>query len=125
MFENGLNVLSQEIKEDDIFEICKIFDDNTKDDEVMFRLIHLMELFSSEKAFELTVLGLSNMLTTALNWAKIIIYRCLNDDFSKSMLKETIKNVEPKAQQKVVSLLNLISSEDFERFGTAINYVLN
>ena len=61
-FEEGLELASQAIQEDDISELCSIFDDNTMDDEVMFGLVHLIEIFSSEKAFESTVLGIGKMI---------------------------------------------------------------
>ncbi|MBQ2982996.1 MAG: hypothetical protein IJD58_12905 [Lachnospiraceae bacterium] len=124
-FENSLNKMAEVIKEDDIFELCKVFDDNTRDDEMMFGLIHLIETFSSEKAFENTVLGVVNMMETAMNWAKIIIYRCLNDDFSKDMLKNAIIKADYQVNQSIVSLLYVIKQEDGEKFGSAIDYILN
>ena len=123
-FEEGLNVIVEMLQEEDIPDLCRVFDDNTKDDEVMFGLIHLIELFSSEKAFVYTVLGIANMMVTAPNWAKIIIYRCLNDDFSRSMLKNAITLVEPQVQQLIISLLNGIKREDSEKFGADIDKVL-
>lgn len=124
-FEESLNAISEVIQEEDILDLCKVFDDNTSDDEVMFELIHLIEMFSSERAFQLTVLGVANMMTSAPNWAKIIIYRCLNDDFSRNMLKKAISLVETQVQQVITSLLNVIKTEDFDKFGIAVNEVLN
>lgn len=124
-FEENLNAISKVVKEEDILDLCKVFDDNTKDDEVMFGLIHLIEIFSSEKAFEFTVIGIANMTTSAIGWAKIIIYRCLNNDFSRGMLKKAISFAEFSIQQKVISLLNIIKTEDFDKFGMSINEVLS
>ncbi len=124
-FEEGLNILSEVIQENDIFELCSVFDDNTMDEEVMFGLIHLIELFSSEKAFEFTVLGVSNMKGNAVNWAKIIIYRCLNDDFSRKMLKKAINKVDSKTKQLVYLLLNSIKKEDYNKFGELIDDVID
>lgn len=124
-FEENLNAISKVVKEEDIPDLCKVFDDNTKDDEVMFGLIHLIEIFSSEKAFEFTVIGIANMTTSAIGWAKIIIYRCLNNDFSRGMLKKAISFAEFSIQQKVISLLNIIKTEDFDKFGMSIDEVLS
>lgn len=124
-FEESLNEISEMIQEEDILDLCKVFDDNTRDDEMMFGLIHLIEMFSSERAFELTVLGVVNMMTSAPNWAKIIIYRCLNDDFARNMLRKAISHVEFQVQQSIISLLNVIKTEDFDKFGMAIDEVLN
>lgn len=124
-FEKALSDLSDVIKEEDIPYLCKVFDDNTYDEEMMFGLIHIMELFSSERAFELTIIGIANMLENAINWAKIIIYRCLNDDFSRDMLKIAIKKANVKEKQMVVSLLNTIKCEDNDRFGAVIDTIIN
>lgn len=124
-FEKSLNEISEMIQEEDILDLCKVFDDNTGDDELMFGLIHLIEVFSSERAFELTVLGVVNMMKSAPNWAKIIIYRCLNDDFARNMLKKAINNAESQVKQSIISLLNIIKNEDFNKFGMVIDEVLN
>lgn len=124
-FENSLNEIAQVIEEDDILDLCNVFDDNTKDDEMMFGVIHLIESFSSERAFELTVLGVVNMMESALNWAKIIMYRCLNDDFSRDMLKNAISKMDFQGKQSIEGLLSSIKKEDGDKFGSAIDYVLN
>ena len=103
-FEKALNEISKVVKEEDIPGLCKVFNDNTRNDEVMFGLIHLIEIFSSEKAFGFIVLGVANMLEQASGWAKIIIYRCLNDDFARNMLKNAVNTAELQVQQKIVSL---------------------
>lgn len=124
-FEECLNKVAELIQEEDIVSLCKVFDDDTRDSEMMFGVIHLIEMFSSERAFELTVLGIANMKVSAPDWAKIITYRCLNDDFSRNMLKKTIRVVEPQVQQAVISLLNTIKIEDFDKFGMKVDEVLS
>ena len=124
-FEKALNEISKVVKEEDIPGLCKVFNDNTRNDEVMFGLIHLIEIFSSEKAFGFIVLGVANMLEQASGWAKIIIYRCLNDDFARNMLKNAVNTAELQVQQKIVSLLNVIKEEDFDNFGMAVTEILS
>ncbi|NBI73545.1 hypothetical protein D3Z50_21495 [Clostridiaceae bacterium] len=123
-FEKGLNELSEVIEENDIPKLCMIFDDETKDDEVMFGLLHLIESFSSEKAFRLTVMGVSQMLENTKNWAKIIIYRCLNDNYSRTMLKKAIESVDVQTQKVIKLLLDCIKKEDYNKFGMFIDEVL-
>lgn len=123
-FEKNLNELSEVIEENDILELCTIFDDKTKDDEIMFGLLHLIESFSSERAFRLTVMGVSQMLENARNWAKIVIYRCLNDDYSRAMLKKAIESVDVQTQKVAESLLDCIKKEDYNKFGMFIDDIL-
>ena len=49
LFEGALQALHLNITIDDITEICKAFDDDTKDDEVMFGIIHLIEQLQGEE----------------------------------------------------------------------------
>ena len=123
-FEEGLDMASEAIQEDDISELCSIFDDNTMDDEVMFGLVHLIEIFSSEKAFKSTVLGIGKMIKISPYWARIIIYRCLNDDFSRKMLKNAIDNADTDLKQKIKLLLYDIKNEDYDKFGALIDEIM-
>ncbi len=116
--------LFEVMQEEDIVDLCRVFDDNTGNHEMMFGLIHLIEAFSSEKALEFTVLGVANMTVSAPDWAKIIMYRHLNGENSRKMLKHAISVSEIQTQQIMVSLLNTIKAEDFDRFGTAVDEVI-
>lgn len=124
-FEEGLQAVSSVIQEEDIGELCNIFDDNTRNEEVMFGLIHLIEMFSSERAFELTIISVGKMIKTSPNWARIIIYRCLNDDFSRKMLKKVIGFVDEQTKQVISSLLNSIKEKDGDKFEKLVDEVLS
>ncbi len=43
LFEKAIQELEENIVIDDVYEICNAFFDDTKDDEVMFEIIHLIE----------------------------------------------------------------------------------
>ena len=74
-FEECLNQLTDDFKEDDIVELCQILDDNTMEYEVMFGVIHLLETFSSEEAFASTIVGIVKIKNHSPIWAKTITYR--------------------------------------------------
>ena len=88
IFEENLIELTENFGEDDIIELCQILDDKTDDSEVMFGIIHLLETLSTKQAFINTVIGVVKMKSRSPEWAKIIIRRCLNDEYSAKMLKE-------------------------------------
>ena len=88
IFEENLIELTENFDEDDIIELCQILDDKTDDSEVMFGIIHLLETLSTKQAFINTVIGVVKMKSRSPEWAKIIIRRCLNDEYSAKMLKE-------------------------------------
>lgn len=123
-FEEDLNKLAEEFEEEYIADVCRVFDDNTREHEMMFGLIHLIEAFSSERAFELTVSGVADMTESAIEWAKIIMYRILNHSPSRIKLKKAISVSEDKTQQVITALLNTIKAEDFDRFSEAVDEIL-
>ena len=88
IFEENLIELTENFGEDDIIELCQILDDKTDDSEVMFGIIHLLETLSTKQAFINTVIGVVKMKSRSPEWAKIIIRRCLNAEYSAKMLKE-------------------------------------
>ncbi|MEE0060861.1 MAG: Imm30 family immunity protein [Acutalibacteraceae bacterium] len=124
-FEDISSDLFEVMHEEDIVDLCRVFDDNTDNHEMMFGLVHLIEAFSSDKAFEFTVLGVANMTVTAPEWAKIIMYRCLNHLPSRKMLKKAISVSNIKTQKTIISLLNTIKSDDADRFGIAVDEVID
>lgn len=123
-FEEISCKLFEVMQEDDILALCRVFDDNTNDHEMMFGLVHLIETFSSEKAFQLTVSGIADMNVTAPEWAKIIVYRILNHAPSRQMFKKAVGASDIQTQQIIIALLNTIKSEDSDRFGVAVDEVI-
>ena len=123
-FEEALDKLAEEFEEEYIADVCRVFDDNAREQEMMFGLIHLIEAFSSERAFELTALGVAGMTDTAIEWAKIIMYRILNHSPSRKMLKKAISVSEDKTRQAITNLLNTIKAEESDRFSVAVDEVL-
>ena len=99
-FEENLEVLSESFTEEDIIELCSIFDDRTEDAEVMFGAIHLLETLSSEKAFENTIKGVIDMSYESPEWANIIIYRCLNNEFSVQMINQVKTRLDSKTRDR-------------------------
>ncbi len=125
LFEEALNELACNFGDDDIVELCQVFDDNTMNDEVMFGAIHLLETLSSESAFINTIIGIAKMNIAGHRWAKIIIYRCLNDDYSIEMINRILPNIENESRAVFFNLLDEILKEDAQRFGAAIKKVVS
>ena len=87
-YERNLETLAGSFSEEDIIELCLTFDDKTQSAEIMYSAIHLLETLSSKLAFEKTIIGVVRMFETSPDWASIITYRCLNDEFSVQMIKD-------------------------------------
>ena len=120
-FEECLNQLADDFKEDDIIELCQILDDDTMEFEVMFGVIHLLETLSSEEAFVSTIQGIHKIKKHSPIWAKTITYRCLNDEFSIEMINKILPTLHKEIKDGFYDLLSDIKAEDEQRFGDAIN----
>ena len=103
-YERGLELLAATFSENDIVELCSTFDDRTHNTEVMFSAIHLLETLSSELAFENTIVGVVNIYNTSPEWAKIIVYRCLNDEFSIKMIKTILNRLDNKVRDQFINI---------------------
>ena len=124
IYEYNLELLSENFSENDIIELCSTFEDNTYNSEVMFNAIHLLETLSSESAFENTIIGVVNMFNTSPVWAKIIVYRCLNDESSIQTIKIVYKRLEKKVSEQFKTILEIIKKDDFDRFGKSVDEIL-
>ena len=60
-FEDSLIELEKTIKIDDIYELCKVFYDNTECEEVMFGLVHLIEKFPDNQYLRCIAMCSPNM----------------------------------------------------------------
>ena len=107
IFEENLIELTENFGEDDIIELCQILDDKTDDSEVMFGIIHLLETLSTKQAFINTVIGVVKMKSRSPEWAKIIIRRCLNDEYSAKMLKEIYAILDDEIRIEFSKLLKV------------------
>ena len=65
------------------------------------------------------------MFETSPDWASIITYRCLNDDFSVHMIKDVCADLDEKTRLEYKRILQKIKAEDSEKFGNAIDNILS
>ena len=123
-YERNLELLSDSFTEEDIVELCSTFEDKTQNVEVMFGAIHLLETLSSEKVFEYTIKGVVKMSYTSPEWANVIIYRCLNDEFSVHMINKVKNRLDIKTSDRFREILASIKKEDEKTFGKAIDKII-
>lgn len=125
IFEDNLTKLAETFNENDIIELCQILDDKTDDSEVMFGIIHLLETLSTEQALINTVIGVVKMKSMSPEWANIIIYRCLNDEYCVGMIREIYVTLDEEIRTEFSKLLKEIKKEDEEIFGKAVSEILS
>lgn len=123
-YEQNLELLSESFSEKDIVELCLTFEDTTHNSEVMFGAIHLLETLSSELAYEETIKGVVKMYESSPEWAKIIIYRILNDDFSLQMIKKVYCRLQNIIKIQFDNILSTIKRED-SKFASYVDEIIN
>ncbi len=124
IFENTLDNLCDLVDENDIFSLIKVLDDETEDSDAMFRIIHLFEsVLSTRNSYEQLLKGVQNILKHSSEWCKIIMYRILNHDYSRKIIKE-IFSVCNNDYDDIIQLLISIKIEDTEHFGNKVDEIL-
>ena len=125
LFENALDGLISTITLNDIPDLYKAFDDKTRENEVMFRLVHVVEQFDEQDSMDLTIQGMLESIDSAENWMKILIRRILNSDKSKEQFGLSIKNLDSVSIIKLQNLLQEIKHENPEWFSSIVEETPN
>lgn len=123
-FEEALANLSEVTDNKIIKRLCEVFDDNTEDEEVMFQLIHLIEDFQGEDALIETAKAIPLMILQAKRWSKIIQYRILNDNPSRMIYINALRQVDTETREVVLNILKEMSNEDPKRFQIYVSEIL-
>ena len=120
-FEDSLIELEKTIKIDDIYELCKVFYDNTECEEVMFGLVHLIEKFASEEYLRYIAICSPNMVD-GYNWSMTLNKRILNSNNYFHKYVEVLTNIESSYKTKILKLLIDIKNDNNIKFGKRLYY---
>lgn len=123
LFEGALQALHLNITIDDITEICKAFDDDTKDDEVMFGIIHLIEQLQGEEYLKKIAICTPDM-KEAHDWAMTLNKRIINSQKYFEKYIEIIGDLEKEYKEKILKLLVDVKNDNPKRFGDKINMLI-
>ena len=122
------NILSEEDYRD-IKYLCTGFDDNTKNDEVMFGLIHAIESYDRIADAKLTLKefidAIPSVYTYANEWIKIMNKRILNDENSFKEYIEIAKTCDEELKLILIELMNEVKKDNPERFSQPVNKFLS
>ena len=104
-------------------EICKAFDDDTKDDEVMFGIIHLIEQLQGEEYLKKIAICTPDM-KEAHDWAMTLNKRIINSQKYFEKYIEIIGDLEKEYKEKILKLLVDVKNDNPKRFGDKINMLI-
>ncbi|UTR13421.1 Imm30 family immunity protein [Salipaludibacillus sp. LMS25] len=111
-----------------IDELCMVFDDDTEQHEIMFRLIHGIERLyrvDVEEGLYLIALVVPSVIDRAREWMEFLHYRILNHEQVRSVYGRVLSKLDGEKKQVVTDLLKDIKNEDPAMFGDSVNEVLN
>ena len=123
IFEDALINLQGNILIDDICELCKIFCDDTEDEEMMFGLIHLIEQCKGQEYLR-CIAKFSPNMTEAHDWAMILNKRILNSQNYFQPYAEIIVDLESNYQTSIIELLMDVKNDNPKMFGEKVDYIL-
>ena len=86
-------------------------DDETKNTEVMFGLVHYLESFSVEAQLRAMLAVLTAFAAGAPWWAKVLHYRILNNDDSRAQYRDLLLPETGPARVAACSILRSVASE--------------
>lgn len=125
-FENAIEKIVQVQDVKLISKMCRCFDDKCENIEVMYDLVHAIEIFEGEEYFEQVIIATESMLKTAKMWVRIIYYGILNDEPSRKKFIDVLKNkVDSSNRTMVISLLEQIKDEKPKIFTDSVNEVIS
>lgn len=123
LFEDALQALHMSITIDDVAEVCKAFCDDTKDDEVMFGLIHLIEQLRGDEYLKTIAICTPDM-EEAHDWAMTLNKRIINSQKYFEKYIEIISELEDEYKEKILKLLVDVKNDNPKRFGDKIDMLM-
>lgn len=92
VFDRALESLSSEVlTQEDLVDLLSVFIDQTRHEEVMYGLLHLIEKCDVNLVVAALLQVAPDMKTTAYDWLDTFIYRLLNGDYSRNILIDHLK----------------------------------
>lgn len=122
-FENALQELQGNICINDIYQMSKVFCDDTGDEEVMFGLVHLIETLVGEEYLKCIALCSPDMIE-AHDWAMTLNKRIINSPLYFEQYIRVIKGLETDNKMKILELLNDLKNDNPKRFSEKVDIII-
>ncbi|MEO3947890.1 Imm30 family immunity protein [Gorillibacterium sp. CAU 1737] len=123
-FEEALEELYRSGNYRIIGGLCKAFDDQTEQDEVMWGLVHAIEAFDGEEACAELVKAMPEMLERANEWLKLLTRRILNHKDYRALYGATLSKADKRTKELLVALLNEIKDKNPTKYEASVLEVL-
>ena len=105
-------------------ELHLVFTDATKNEEVMFGLVHVLEDYDMDVQLAAFVSALPEMLKDAREWVLTLTWRILNDAKSREAYKAVLKAADPGARDAARGILEEVARDEKPPLQTGAQEVL-
>ena len=122
LFEEAIERLQGNIDIDDVYEICDAFCDDTKDDETMFEIIHLIEQLQGDEYLKCIAIC-SPGLVEAHEWAMTLNKRIINSQRYFKKYIDVIEKLEKADKEKILKLLLDVKNDNPNRFAAKVDLI--
>ena len=126
-FEEALgNIIGLEHKSV-ITELCRGFDDDTEQYEIMFGLVHGIEHLYKENIEEglyLIAIAVPSVIDRAREWMEVLHCRILNHEQVRRIYGSVLSKLDDNSKEVIINLLRDIKREDPDMFSNSVDEVL-
>ena len=127
-FEAAREAIAERKNPKDISLLCQAFDDETEEYEVMFGLVHTIEMYDKTSTAEIAttefVKAIPFMADKATEWLEVLLFRILNDDDSRLIFARVLGETDSNIRSYILRVLGKIVNEDPEEFETKVDEVM-
>lgn len=122
LFEDAIQKLQRNIAINDVYKICNAFYDDTKDDEVMFEIVHLIEQLQGDEYLKCIAICSPKMVDAQI-WAMTLNKRILNSQIYFERYIDVIDKLEKPYKEKIIKLLLDVKNDNPKRFAEKVDLI--
>ena len=97
-----------------VVPLLSLFRDEAQRDELMFSIIHALEVFDDEVYVAEILRGVSSLYNNSPRWASIIFMRMLNSESTRLELVRQLRDADPNIKHAVRSLMQKINARSIQ-----------
>ena len=113
-FEQVLEQIMSLGNADSILPLLEFLDDDSSFDELMFSIVHSIEVFNDKVYIAKILKGVSDLYERSPRWASIIFMRILNSENSRLELILQIRNYDQATKMTIRHLMEKINSRGMQ-----------
>ncbi|OXI72049.1 hypothetical protein GJG85_23435 [Burkholderia sp. MS389] len=127
VFDGVLETLSSDVlSKGDLVDLLSVFIDRTRNEEVMYGLLHLIEGGDINLVVDALMQVAPDMRATASDWLDTFIYRLLNGDHSRGVLIDHLKQSKhTPGGAEIVYRLAAMEQDASEKIRERASFVLS